>query len=208
MFIAKKNYLFSISSHPSAININSLDIKLFKPRIDIFEIDYFIITSKQTSESLKQYSPDILKPALCISKATAQAYRDIGGKILQIGSGYGDDLALKIKQYPKSTRWIYLRAKLIASDFVQKLQGKNYLIHEIIMYESSCSKSIENIKIEHDAVLIFTSPSSVKCFLKRHTITSLNKVIVIGKTTALILPKNITYLISEKKTIESCFALI
>ncbi len=204
--IPKKIYLFSISSHPDAISINSLAISFFQPSIDFLELDYFIITSKQTSESLKQYPSNILKPALCISKATAKAYRDIGGKILEIGSGYGDDLALKIKEYPKSTRWLYLRAKVVASDFVLRCQEENYLIDEVIMYESRCSDTIQNVLVEDDAVLIFTSPSSVNCFLKKHKISSLHKVIVIGKTTALSLPKNTKYQISEKKNIESCFA--
>ena len=56
----KQIYLFSISSHPDAKSVNSLDIKLLKPEIDFLKYDYFIVTSKQTSEALKQYGEPIL----------------------------------------------------------------------------------------------------------------------------------------------------
>ena len=206
--MSKPIYLFSISSSPHAISVNSLDINFFKPDINFSKYDYLIITSKQTSEALKQYENLQLKPALCVSVASAKSYEEIGGEILDIGGGYGDNLVDKIKSYPKTTKWLYLRAKIVASDFVRTCQNDGYNIDELIVYESDCSKAIWDVEVEDDSILIFTSPSSVKCFLKNHTISSHAKVIVIGKTTASALPKNINYQISEKTTIDSCFELL
>ena len=203
-----KTYLFSTSSHTNATSINSLDITLFKPEIQFSNYDYFIITSKQVGEVLKQYDAQVLKPALCISKATALSYEKIGGKVLGIGKGYGDDLVVEIKKYPKATRWLYLRAKVIASDFVSQCNSKEYRIDESIVYESKCSKEIEDIVVEENASLIFTSPSSVQCFLKYHTMSIKSNIIVIGTTTAKALPNNIEYKISKKTTIESCLELV
>ena len=197
-------YLFSISSHPHAKSINLLDIKLLKPEINFSNYDYFIITSKQTSEVLKQYLNPDLKPALCVSVASAKSYEDMGGTILDIGAGYGDNLVSKIKEYPKSKKWLYLRAKVVASDFVAICQKDGYDIDEIIVYESGCSKEIWHVEIEEEAILIFTSPSSVNCFLQNHTISPHAKVIVIGKTTAKALPLNVKYLLSAKTSIDSC----
>lgn len=206
--IKPKVYLFSTSSHVDTISVNSLDITLFKPDIDFSEYDYFIITSKQVSKVLKQYSTKVLKPALCISKATANSYERLGGKVLEIGSGYGDDLVSTIQKYSKSTKWLYLRAKVIASSFTSKMKDDDYNIDEIIVYESKCSSAIENIELGDNATLIFTSPSSVECFLKTHTMTKNAKVIVIGTTTAKALPKNIKYKIAQNPTIESCIDLV
>lgn len=205
-----KVYLFSTSSHPDAISINSLDITLLKPDIDFFKYDYFIVTSKQTSLALRQYTQNkiFLKDALCVSDATAKAYKKIGGNSLEIGGGYGDDLSLVIQKYPKNTKWLYLRAKVVASNFVQICKEKGFNIDEEIVYESKCSKDLMDVTIEKDATLIFTSPSSVKCFMQNNTITSLNKVIVIGQTTALALAKDISYQLAKEKTIESCLNLI
>ena len=199
-------YLFSISSHQKAKSINSLSIKFLKPTIDFSKYDYLIITSKQTSQALKQYEKDsyITKPALCVSKQSAISYENLGGDILKIGGGYGDNLVDIIKSYPKEKKWLYLRAKVVASDFVNICQNNGYHIDETIVYESACSKEILECRVEDDSILIFTSPSSVKCFLKNHTIKQTHKVIVIGKTTAKSLPKNLNYIISEETTIESC----
>ena len=76
------------------------------------------------------------------------------------------------------------------------------------MYNSECSKDILNVRVEDKSTLIFTSPSSVKCFLKHNTIPQFAKVIVIGETTARSLPQGVKYLIAPEKTIESCIRLI
>ena len=207
-YMSKKIYLFSISSHPDAISVNSLDITFLKPTIDFSKYDYFIVTSKQTSEALKQYLHVELKPALCVSVASAASYEKIGGKVLEIGGGYGDNLVEKIKKYPKNTKWLYLRAKIVASDFVCTCRDDGYDIDEVVVYESGCSAEIKNVEVQEGATLIFTSPSSVNCFLENHTISEKSKVIVIGKTTAKALPKNLEYIISKETSIESCFKLI
>lgn len=207
--MSKKIYLFSTSTHPDAININSLDITFFKPDIDFSIYDYLIITSKQTTQALNQYEQDSFKDkkALCVSEKTAQAFKDVGGDILEIGSGYGNDLGDIVKKYPKNTKWLYLRGKEVASDFVDSLKNEKHSIDEAIMYETKCAREILSVNIENDSVLIFTSPSSVKCFLRQNEINKDNIVIVIGYTTARELPYSIKYIVSEDKTIESCMEL-
>ena len=202
-------YLFSISSHPDAISINSLDITFFQPEIDFSKYDALIITSKQASKALTQYDKEsyLHLPALCVSVASAKSYEALGGKVLDIGGGYGDNLVDKIKEYPKTKKWLYLRAKVVASDFASLCKEEGYSIDELIVYESDCSQAIADVKVEENAILIFTSPSSVKCFLKNHTFTQEQTIIVIGKTTAKALPREINYILSDKTTIESCIQI-
>ncbi len=205
-----KIYLFSISSHPNAVSINSLAITFLKPAIDFSKYDYLIVTSKQTSEALKQYEKDnyLNKPALCVSVASAASYEHLGAKVLDIGGGYGDNLVDKIKAYPEETKWLYLRAKIVASDFVATCKNDGYDIDEAVVYESDCSQEILNARVEDDATLIFTSPSSLKCFLKNSSIKETHNIIVIGKTTAKALPQGVEYQISKETTIKSCMELI
>ena len=202
-------YLFSISSHPDAISINSLDITLFKPKIDFSKYDYLIITSKQASKALMQYEKKeyIDIPALCVSNQSAKSFENLGGQVLEVGKGYGDNLIQQIQSYPKETKWLYLRAKVVASDFVVTCKNEGYCIDEEIVYESDCSEAISNTNVEDDALLIFTSPSSVKCFLKNHKLLQSHKIIVIGTTTAKAIPKNCTYILSNETTIESCMQI-
>ena len=206
----KPTYLFSISSHPDAVSINSLAITFLKPLIDFSKYDYLIITSKQTSKALKQYEKKsyIDKSGLCVSVASAKSYEELGAKVLDIGGGYGDNLVEKIKSFPKDKKWLYLRAKVVASNFVALCQNDGYKIDEAIVYESDCSQEILDVKVEDNATLIFTSPSSLKCFLKNNVIKETHKIIVIGTTTAKALPKDMKYEISTQTTIESCMNLI
>lgn len=207
--MSKKIYLFATSKSEYAINVKSLDVRFLKPDIDFSKYDYLIITSKQTVKALEQYDKKdfIDTPALCVSVKTANLYSEFGGKILAIGDGYGDNLIQNIEEYPKETKWLYLRAELIASDFVQKSRDDGYVIDEKILYVSECSKEILDIRVADDSTLIFTSPSSIECFLKNNTINPKAKVVVIGKTTANYLPQGIEYIVSQNTSIESCVEL-
>lgn len=207
--MSKQIYLFSTSSHPDVISVNSLDITLLKPSINFSNYDYLIITSKQAVRALQKYDGTIYreKKALCISKATARSFESLGGTVLEVGDGYGDDLYMSIKKHPKETKWLYLRAKSVASNFVELLQKEGYLVDEEIVYESKCSNKMINIDVKKEAVLIFTSPSSVNCFLKNNQISMKHNIVVIGSTTAKSLPSGVSFCIAKEHTIESCITL-
>ena len=202
-------YLFSISSHPKAIHIDPLFITFFTPPIDFSAIDYLIITSKQAVKALQNYVKEsyIDKKALCISKASAASYEEIGGDVLKIGKGYGDSLEETIKNYPKTTRWLYLRAETVASDFAKRLNNEGYTINEAVVYKSECSLQILQSKVPNDAILIFTSPSSVKCYLQTHRFLPTQKIVVIGKTTAKAIPKEFGYILSDTTSVQSCIEI-
>lgn len=202
-------YLFSISSHPEAIHINPLDITFFQPKIDFSSYDYLIITSKQAVEALKQYDFEEFKnkKALCISRASAKSFQELGGEVLAVGAGYGDTLLEKIKNYPKETQWVYLRAEEIASDFSMLARDEGYSIDEVVLYKSECSARIEKLEIPKDATLVFTSPSSVCCFLKHNEIQSTQRVVVIGDTTAKHIPSGVKCVVSKQRSIDACIQL-
>ncbi|WP_373004116.1 uroporphyrinogen-III synthase [Sulfurimonas sp.] len=202
-------YLFATSKHPDAISSKSLEVRFLKPKINFTKYDYLIITSKQTVKALEQYKKEefINIPALCVSVKTATTYENFGGNILDIGDGYGDNLVKNIKEKSKDKKWLYLRAELIASDFVQRCQDDGYDIDEEILYVSECAREGMEVEIEENPILIFTSPSSIECFLKTHTIGLDAKVVVIGKTTAKALPDSVEYKISQKTSIDSCMEM-
>lgn len=200
-------YLFSLSpvKDEGIKHINSLHIRTLKQYIDFSRYDYIIITSKQAIASLESFDVNWkTKKVLAISNPTAKAVAHAKGVLIEVGNGYGDNLSDIICSYPKSTRWLYLRAKEVATDFVSTCKEKGYCIDEKIVYETSCSKEILQADIPEEATLIFTSPSSIKCFLKTHNFMPLHNIIVIGKTTAQALPFGVDYSIADEPSIESC----
>ncbi|MDX9813803.1 MAG: uroporphyrinogen-III synthase [Sulfurimonas sp.] len=206
----KKIYLFATSKSDRVTSIKSLDVAFLTPKIDFSKYDHLIITSKQTIKALEAYkkSDFIDKPAICVSQKTASYWEKFGGRVLGYGNGYGNSLIHNIKEFSKDTKWLYLRARVIASSFVKMAKDEGYNIDEQILYESDCSDEILSVRAEAGDTLIFTSPSSVDCFLKNNTIDSTSRVIVIGTTTAKSLPDGIEYEMSKKTTIESLLELL
>ncbi len=200
--MSKPIYLFSATPNPDVIHINSLDFKFFQPDIDFSKYDFLILTSKKAVDALSFYDKKdyINIPALCISEFTKNYYESVGGKVIGVGGGIGSDLLPIIKSYAKDKKWLYLRAKEIAGD--------GFNVDEVIVYESECSSEILNFRLnDEECTLIFTSPSSVRCFLKNNTITSKNKIIVIGKTTANSLPAYVKYTMPKINSIKECLKL-
>ena len=198
----KQIYLFSATSHPEAIHVNSLDFNFFTPSIDFSNYDYLILTSKKAVDALQNYKKEdyIDIPALCVSNFTKRYYEEFGGKVLTVGGGIGSDLKDIISTYPKEKKWLYIRAKEIAGD--------GFGTDEVVLYESRCSNEILNFKlIDENSTLIFTSPSSVECFLKNNALHNKQDIIVIGATTAKSLPTGINYKISDKTSIDSCIKI-
>jgi uroporphyrinogen-III synthase len=201
----KNIYLFSLTPYEGVNHINSLHVSYFTPKIDFENYDFLIITSKQILESLKSYDESWKNLAvLAVAKPTAQAVKKAGGKILEFGSGYGDNLVTIIGSYPKEKRWLYLRAKEVASDFALTCKQNGYKIDEAVLYETSCSQECLHVSVEDDATLVFTSPSSVECFLKHHDFKETQKIVVIGTTTARAIPHHVSYKIADRPTLQSC----
>jgi len=197
-----KIYLFSATPNLNALHVNTLDFDFFQPQINFSNYDYLVLTSKKAVDALQYYNKKdyINIPALCISRFTKEYYEKFAGKILDVGNGIGSNLQTIIDTYPKDKKWLYLRAKEIASDALH--------VEEAIVYESRCSDEILNFRLEDkDAILIFTSPSSVRCFLKNNSLHVEQKIIVIGTTTAKALPTKVNYKVSDKTSINSCLEL-
>ena len=201
----KNIYLFSLTPYEGVTHINSLRVSYFTPHIDFKNYDFLIITSKQIVEALKNYDESWQNlGVLAIAKLTAEAVKKAGGKVLEFGSGYGDNLAEIIFSYHKEKRWLYLRAKEVASDFALTCKQNGHHIDEAILYETSCSDECLHVRVQEDATLIFTSPSSVECFLKHHDFKETQNIIVIGTTTAKALPLHVSYQIASQQTMQSC----
>ncbi len=200
-------YLFSVTSYDDnyVLHVNSLDVIYLTPVINFNDFNYLIITSKQAVNALKKYDDSWKKlKILAISDPTAKIIKQAGGHVFECGNGYGDNLSKIISLYKKDTKWLYLCAKEVASDFVSICKSQGYRISETVVYETFCSNEILHVKVQDNSTLIFTSPSSVSCFLKTHIFQPLQRIIVIGTTTAKALPSRVKYILANEPTLNSC----
>ncbi|MBD3810188.1 MAG: uroporphyrinogen-III synthase [Sulfuricurvum sp.] len=176
-------YLISKTPYEGVIHIPILTISFFKPDIDFSRYDGIILTSKQSLIALEHYDIQWEKlECICVSEGTADAARQAGAVNFHIGNGYGRSIPELMGQENLQGRWLYVRPKVIASEWI-KMVNPQIIIDEVVLYETTCNEESVGIEIDEEGVLIFTSPSSIECFLKHYTILPSHSVVTIGKTT-------------------------
>ena len=200
-------YLFSKTPHPDAIHVPIIKTLYLRPAIDFSRYDGIILTSKEAVKALEKLGAQWRDlPLLCVGTKTAEYARRWGGRVLQCAEGYGDGLERLILETYVSIRWLYARPRQAASDFAERLRCAGVAVEDIVVYETSCNDAAQ-IPGDAEAVLAFTSPSSVACFLRRSALLPTHRVVVIGRTTAAALPQGVTYAIAETPSVDALVLL-
>ena len=195
-------YLFSKTSYPDVNHIPILIPTYFQPSIDFSTYDYILATSKEVFIALDKIGDWKSLPVLAISESTADFAKKKGAKILDIADGYGKSIVSIVKEKYADLKALHPHAKVIAFDLHGKLSDENVLVDSFIVYETSCSKD-KAIELPSDAICIFTSPSSVKCFEEKYDFLPTYKIVCIGETTASALPNGLKFVLSEKTSVQS-----
>ena len=202
-----KIYLLSNQIYAEVENLEVFKIEYIESKIDLLKYDALIFTSKNAVYSLESFNKDWKKiSSFAIAPKTAQVIEKLGGKIAFTGiTSHGNDFAQELIALLKNKKVLYIKALKTVSNLVDILKNNDVLLDELVVYKTSCKKS--NVALENNSVFIFTSPSSVECFFQQYSWNDSYKAIVIGKTTALYLPKNVDYTISSETSIDECIKL-
>jgi uroporphyrinogen-III synthase len=201
-------YLLSKTPFKGVTHIPVIQIKFLHVTLNLEYYDALVITSKQALLALETYNPEWKKtPVIAISKPTADKAKAMGATLLHVGEGYGKDLYHIIESNFSHLKLCYARAETIVSDFCSKLRVKGIMIDDPIVYRTSCSDEIGDLNLEEDAILIFTSPSAVTCFLMHNDFKKEQKIVVIGSTTQAALPLHVKSEMALEPTVEACVAL-
>ena len=202
-----KIYLLSNQKYPNVENLEVFQIEYIKSNIDLSIYDALIFTSKNAIYSLDSFNKDWKKiDSFAIASKTANIIKEMGGKVVFTGiTSHGDEFAQELITLLKNKKVLYIKALKTVSNLVKILKENDVLIDELVTYQTSCKKS--NISLEDNSVFIFTSPSSVECFFSQYKWKDNYKAIVIGKTTAKYLPKEVNYTISSETSIDECINL-
>jgi uroporphyrinogen-III synthase len=201
-------YLFSKTFHPDVNFVPILSTEFFQPAIDFSRYDAIVLTSKQAVTALDNISRKwTAVPVLAVADLTADMARKSGATVMERGNGYGDSLAdIMINHYPQK-RWLYPRPETVASDFARKVRSAGVELDEVVVYTTSCNAEAGNNVIEDNAVLIFTSPLTIACFLSFYVFKPTHTVIAIGRTTKSALPDDIHAYMPDKTSVDSCVGL-
>ena len=202
-----KIYLLSNQIYSEVENIEVFQIEYIKSKIDLLKYDALIFTSKNAVYSLDSFNKDWKKiPSFVIAPKTASIIEKLGGKIAFTGiTSHGNEFAQELIELLKNKKVLYIKASKTVSNLVEILKKNEVLLDELVAYQTTCKKS--NVLLEDNSIFIFTSPSSVECFFKQYIWKDSYKAIVIGKTTANYLPKNVDCTISSQTSIDECINL-
>ena len=200
-------YLLSPKKKEETLSLLMIQFSLITQILDLSCYDLLMFTSKQavlSADSLNKAWKKI--PCLAIGKATAKQIKTLGGEVLyQPNNFYAKDLAQEIAQQFKNKKILYLRPKEVSFDSKSFLASQGIVLDEKIIYETSCVKYSKKDKPKKNAIIIFTSPSTIKCFFKNFEWDESYRAVVIGEATKVHLPNEVREVfVAKKPLIESC----
>ena len=199
-------YLLSPTSKDGTIALPMIDFTVTAKSIDFSHSDTLLFTSKQAvvtddmiDLSWKNY------PCIAIGPATKKQIEDLGGKVIfHPKSFYGETLSQDIAQFFRDKKLLYLRPKEVSFDSKTFLEKEGITLQEQIIYETSCLQYTSKEKPLKNAIIIFTSPSTIHCFLKNFEWDESYTAVVIGKATKVHLPQNTEYVVADEPMIAAC----
>jgi uroporphyrinogen-III synthase len=199
-------YLLSALAQGDTIHLPMIDFSLIETKLDLNKYDTLLFTSKQAVKSIEILNPEWKKiPCLAIGAATANQIESLGGKVLyQPKTFYGKVLSQDIITRFKERKILYLRPKVVSFDVKTFLYQGGMDVQEKIIYETSCVSYEEKDKPLKNAIIIFTSPSTIHCFLKNFTWEESYTAVVIGEATKEHLPENARIEVADTPLIDAC----
>ncbi len=205
-----KIYLLNSQKFDNVVNLEVFKVQSLEFDIDLKPYDALVFTSKSAIFALEDNKIDWKNtPSYLIAEATSNIAKSFGANIAFTGlSGHGNDFANELIPHLKDKKVLYIKAKKTVSNLPEILRENGIDIDELVSYETVCNSSLKSFELEEGSTIIFTSPSSVECFFKKFSWNSSFKAILIGKTTAQYLPKElVNYKISSTTNVKECIKL-
>ncbi len=206
--MSKLIYLLSPIAVKDTIHLPMITFRILAVDIDFSEYDLLMFTSKQAVQSIEQINTDWKTvPCLAIGESTAKRIMSLGGKVVhQPQNFYGQSLSQDIVTLFKSKKILYLRPKEVSFDSRVYLATQDIVLGEQIIYETSCRSYTGAKKPSKHAIIIFTSPSTIRCFFKNFDWDESYTAVVIGEATKKHLPAYVCVEVASSPHIEACIA--
>lgn len=199
-------YLLSPTPYERVINLPIIEFETLNQPLELEGRDILIFTSKQAVKRAYAIDEKIVHyPALSIGSATKKALEALGIKVLHSASKfYGEVLAKDIQEKFNDKKLLYLRPQKVSTDIKEALKNRAIDIKEQIIYQTRCKEYGSEHKPPKGSIIIFTSPSTIRCFLQNFEWESSYSAVVIGKATLQHLPKEAHYEIAHQPLIDEC----
>ena len=202
----QKIYLTSPIPKPDTIHLPMIEFDICADRLELNDIDTLMFTSKQAVSSAEAIDSSWKKlPSVAIGPATQKRIEELGGEVIyRPQEFYGSVLAKDIAEFFSDRKILYIRPETVSFDSKGFLKRHGIDIKEQIIYKTSCKQYAKSEAPEEGSIIIFTSPSTIHCFLDNFGWNESYEAVVIGKATLEHLPKNAEYAVSDSPSIDFC----
>ena len=199
-------YLLSPLKKEGVVSLPMISFELVADKIDFSSCDTLMFTSKQAVVSANSIDERWREfPCIAIGGATKKKIEELGGKVIYHPKKfYGEALVKDIEAFFSTRKILYLRPKVVSFDSKAYLEKVGIALEEQIIYETSCVQYTKEEQPQRNATIIFTSPSTIKCFFKQFIWNESYTAILIGNATKAHLPKMCQYVIADEPLIDSC----
>ncbi len=199
-------YLLSPSKKAETISLPMISFETTTKKINFSNNNTLMFTSKQAVVTIDKIDKKWKKfPSIAIGGATKKKIEELGGKVIYYPKKfYGKELAIDIKNMFSNREILYLRPKEVSFDSRAFLEKEGIKLKEQIIYRTFCISYNREEKPTKDAIIIFTSPSTIRCFFKNFEWDNSYIAILIGNATKEHLPSYCKYAIADKPLINSC----
>jgi len=201
-------YLLSASTFVGTIHLPMISFCTLEQVLELDGYDMLMFTSKQAVKSAENLNSKWKKiPTLAIGKATARQITLLGGEVIyQPDNFYAKSLNGEIIRRFKDKKILYLRPHTVSFDSKSFLAKEGIVLDEKIIYKTTCLRYTKEQQPSKNAIIIFTSPSTIKCFLKNFDWDVSYIAVAIGEATKGYLPKNCRYEVADVPSIDACVA--
>ncbi len=209
MGVKSSIFILSEKEYEGALNLSCIKINFLKKEINLSKYDALIFSSKNGVLAIDKLTKSWKNiPSYSIGGATSKVINSLGGKVIyEAKSSYGDNFAKEIKDRLKGKKILFLRAKVVTSNLNEILLKAGVKLYELVVYETRCNDCKELKTPPLNSVIIFSSPSTIECFFRCFSWESSYKAVVIGSKTASFMPKDISFVLAPKQSINSCIEL-
>jgi len=201
-------YLLSPTPKEGTLPLPMIRFTTVADHLEFEGVDTLMFTSKQAvkvADSLdvrwKEY------PCVAIGGATKKQIESLGGEVIYHPTEfYGEVLSRDITAFFRERKLLYLRPREVSFDARGYLAKEGIELKEQIIYETGCLLYDKADVPKKDAIIIFTSPSTIHCFFRNFDWDESYIAVVIGEATRVHLPDNARCKVADKPLISSCIA--
>jgi len=199
-------YLLSPTPRDGTMSLPMISFETTVTEINFEGIDTLMFTSKQAVITANEIDPNWKNfPSIAIGNATRDMIESLGGEVIYTPKEfYAKELSQDIIKHFSDNQILYLRPKEVSFDSKGHLAKNNITLHEQIIYQTSCINYDKTKAPKENCIIIFTSPSTIKCFLQNFPWNQTYTAVVIGEATKEHLPPNTTIHVAKKPLIIEC----